>query len=35
MGGLAASVLIALVGARALPVLPREEVVLPAAAAAK
>jgi molybdopterin-containing oxidoreductase family membrane subunit len=33
LGGLAASFLIALVGARALPVLPREEVALPAAAA--
>jgi molybdopterin-containing oxidoreductase family membrane subunit len=35
MGGLAASVLIALVGARALPILPRDEAVLPAAVAAK
>ncbi len=34
-GGLAASVLIALVGARALPILPRDEVALPAAAAVK
>ena len=35
IGGLAAAFLIALVGIRALPILPPEEVALPAAAAAK